>query len=307
MEQFTKDGLDRAIEHLQHGLTIIGENALLCAGIGYAYYNYANLGIGPDENADRAEEYARKALVLDPNSAQAHFVLGAVYQAFRGDQRQAFHHLNRSLAINPDDPHTLFWLVVAHWAVGNLDASRPLVARAQRLDPLNPMARYLTPWVDLGTGQYDRAADFAWHQLPKQPYIDMIHAIALAYAQRFDDARAFILERAQAQGDDSAELLIRLLALALDRQGKRIDELLRGEIATTFRRDPVWCYFVASFCALAGSEATALEWLAVGIDRGLVNYPLLAKRDPFLATLRGGAQFDALIERVKDEWERFEV
>ncbi len=61
------------------------------------------------------------------------------------------------------------------------------------------------------------------------------------------------------------------------------------------------------FCALAELEATALEWLAVAVDRGFVNYPLLATHDPFLATVRGEARFDALMERVKDEWEHFEV
>ena len=169
------------------------------------------------------------------------------------------------------------------------------------------MMRFLTPMVDLGAGQYDRAADFAWHQLPRVPIFDFTHAVALAWAQRFDDARAFILESAQAQWDEAFGQLIRLLALALDRQQDRIDELLKGELASTARRDPLWSYFVASFCALAEMETTAFEWLAVAVDRGFVNYPLLATHDPFLARLRGEARFDALMERVRDEWEHFEV
>ncbi len=37
------------------------------------------------------------------------------------------------------------------------------------------------------------------------------------------------------------------------------------------------------------------------------NYPHLGERDRFLANLRGDPRFDALMARVKREWEAFEV
>ena len=45
---WTPDALDRALQYLQNGLQLIGENALLYAGLGYVYSQYVNLGIGPD-------------------------------------------------------------------------------------------------------------------------------------------------------------------------------------------------------------------------------------------------------------------
>jgi hypothetical protein len=38
-----------------------------------------------------------------------------------------------------------------------------------------------------------------------------------------------------------------------------------------------------------------------------VNYPYMANHDPFLANIRGERRFQNLMDRVKYEWEHFEV
>jgi hypothetical protein len=43
------------------------------------------------------------------------------------------------------------------------------------------------------------------------------------------------------------------------------------------------------------------------IKMGLINYPLLAEKDPFLNNIRREPRFKKLMERVKYEWENFEV
>lgn len=41
--------------------------------------------------------------------------------------------------------------------------------------------------------------------------------------------------------------------------------------------------------------------------RGFINYPFFSKIDPFLENIRGDERFKKLIERVKREWENFEI
>jgi serine/threonine protein kinase len=44
------------------------------------------------------------------------------------------------------------------------------------------------------------------------------------------------------------------------------------------------------------------------LDRDVaINYPFLSEYDPFLDNLRGDERFDKLMERVKHEWEHFEI
>jgi len=41
--------LDRAVANLQRAIDIVGDNAVLYAGLGYAYFQYVNIGVKQDE------------------------------------------------------------------------------------------------------------------------------------------------------------------------------------------------------------------------------------------------------------------
>ncbi|HUU38348.1 MAG TPA: hypothetical protein VMW46_09125 [Candidatus Desulfaltia sp.] len=56
---------------------------------------------------------------------------------------------------------------------------------------------------------------------------------------------------------------------------------------------------------LMGTEA--LSWLEHAVARGWANYPLFSRIDPLLANIRSEERFRKLMERVKREWENFEV
>jgi serine/threonine protein kinase len=305
---FTKAGIERALGYFQSGLELVGDNALLYAGIAYTYFQAANAGLGQEQEVDRAEEYAKKALELDPDCPDAHLTLGLVYNAFRGDQRRACDHIRLSLETRPDDAHTLCWLIVVCYAVGKMDAALPLMNKAMELDPLDPLVRWLPVVLDHGTGRFDEAADFVWHQLPPLPHFDFFHATSLTHARRFDEARALIVERVSDESDDGFAQMCRLIKAAIDNEPEQALSLLtHDETRRTLRRDPIWSYYAASFSALGGLSDTALDWLENAIERGFINYPMIAEHDPFLTTLRGQSRYDELLERVRREWEVFEI
>ncbi|OVE79252.1 hypothetical protein BVY01_02965, partial [bacterium I07] len=65
-------------------------------------------------------------------------------------------------------------------------------------------------------------------------------------------------------------------------------------------------YLVLGYSIIDDKEQ-ALNWLEKWIDLGCINYPFLNKYDPFLENIRGDERFKKLMERVKYEWENFEV
>lgn len=61
--------------------------------------------------------------------------------------------------------------------------------------------------------------------------------------------------------------------------------------------------FLADGYALIGHHEAALRWLRAAVERGFINYPFLAKHDPFLEPLRGHTGFEELMQQVQRRWQ----
>ena len=79
------------------------------------------------------------------------------------------------------------------------------------------------------------------------------------------------------------------------------------EVQAVFGSDPQYSWFLAECYALIDDRCGAIDWLRRAASLGFINYPLLAERDPLLATLRGEPAFQELIAGVKLQWESFTV
>jgi non-specific serine/threonine protein kinase len=86
-----------------------------------------------------------------------------------------------------------------------------------------------------------------------------------------------------------------------------VSELLTDEFITTAKRDFQYSSVFADIYALLGHKKEALDWLENAVNRGFINYPFLSEYDPFLENVRSEDRFKKLMERVKHEWENFEV
>ena len=59
--------------------------------------------------------------------------------------------------------------------------------------------------------------------------------------------------------------------------------------------------------ALVGRRDDALRWLREAVERGFINHPFLARLDPFLESIRGDAEYKALMQQVQRRWQAFEA
>jgi hypothetical protein len=66
-------------------------------------------------------------------------------------------------------------------------------------------------------------------------------------------------------------------------------------------------WYIANYYAMIDDKDEALKWLERAVEWGLINYPLLSKISPIIEPIRGEERFKRLMERVKYEWENFEV
>jgi hypothetical protein len=97
-----------------------------------------------------------------------------------------------------------------------------------------------------------------------------------------------------------------LLKYGLLKERDKAFQVMTPEFQETCKRDYAWSYNVGSSLSLLGAKSEALDWLENSVNRGFINYPFF-ERDPFLDNIRGEERFKKLMERVKYEWEHFEV
>jgi serine/threonine protein kinase len=308
---FTPDGLDRAVHYLQDGLKVIGKNALLYAGLGYAYSQYVNIGLGHEEYVNKAEEYATMALELEPDSSDAHFILGFLNLIFHGNPKKSIQHFKQGLEIFPDDPNVLFWLAAAYgtnW--GRPKEARQSYNRLLKVDPLNLFAHCGYILDVMAEGQLDLTVDHITKWFRKEPQLPValfFSAQFLAYCKHFKEASALVSKNARLDMKDMFTKLSLFVKYAIEGDEKRIKELLTVDFVKTARRDCQNSYFVSGLFALSGMKDEAFDWLENAVDRGFINYPFMSEYDPFIENIRSEPRFKRLMERVKHEWEHFEV
>lgn len=310
MCRFTQDGLENALEHLRRGIALAGENELLLSAMGQVHWQYVNAGLSSDlSHLDRAEEYARRILNVAPESPHAQRLLGLV-AIHRGDQQEAVRRLKRAAAADPNDVDTAMWLSVIYTLVGHADAARPLVRYVLDVDPLTPLHQVLPAAVALADGHYREAAEaLAGHYdvNDDNPAVRCFYGIALALSGQAEQAGSVFDALGRDMPDNPFASLGLFWRHALRGQRDEALAALKEDVKAVFRSDPQYSHYVADGYALLAETSEALDWTERAVELGLVNYPLLATHDPFLAALRGEPRFETLLQHIRPRWESFEI
>ena len=309
--RFNPDGLKRAKELVETGLALIGENPLLLATRGMVSWYLVNFSIDPDErHIAEAEAYASRALALAPENYFAIFLRGIV-AAKRGRVEAALRDLQEAYERRPGDAMVVNELVRHALSAGkeNTDRDRLLVEEAVKVDPLGPLLWAEVCWrhavagrVSEGDAAARRVLELTTVGNPARVYAGYY----LAMLDRREEAiRVFNAESA-ALGDSPYGLLARFLSRAL--QGDAAGAL--AAVAPQLEKAAEWTEYVGLFVAdgyaLIGQRDQALRWLRAAVARGFINYPYLAKFDPFLKSLRNDVEFVTLLEQVRQRWQAFD-
>jgi eukaryotic-like serine/threonine-protein kinase len=301
-------GFDEAIARLETGLKRIGENPEVMAGLAFIYWHAGMLGSGGQDAFDRAVGWATRALALDGTLAHAHLTLGNVY-LIRGKPKEALAALKAAYASEPGDWETRMWLAYLYAGVGRHSEALIHAKALLAIDPNEPMSRIWLCWVLLYDGRLQEA-----QQLLERAEFDLSlphRRIALAQFRAWLGLRELALEilapvEASKTYDYMTQLSLLLRdALRGDREFFRRD--LTPDLVQSVLADAWGACTVAECCSLLGDAESALHWLDRAASWGWFNYPLYARTDPFFEPLRGDPRFQAFLERVKLQWETFEV
>ena len=307
---YSREGLDRALEYLEMGERVVGSNALLLSTRGQVYWQFVNAGISSDpEHLTRAKQCAAQAAELEPASAHVLRLQGLI-SLQEGEMQGAALLLKRSIAADPNDSDSLSWYSAVCALSGKAHAAMPLARRILEIDPLTPVYRFVPGLLSLMAGEFADAIpsfDDAIRLDPGNPMLLFLRGQALALNGKTDEAIAQFEALERDRGDHYFCQLGGILTAALSGNTTPAEQRITPGFEEITAADPHYSWVLAECYSLLSKQELALVWLQKAVDKGFLNYPMIGRWDPLLAGVRSYAGFGDLLHRTRELWEKFEV
>ncbi|HKD63700.1 MAG TPA: protein kinase [Candidatus Acidoferrales bacterium] len=263
----TPEKLESARKSFQQALILDPNYAPALAGLSHVEgLYYRDLDSNPS-HLQRAEEYAKRAISIDPQLAEAHIALGQLY-ALRFDYARGADELRNATRLEPDN--SLAWDLLS-WALSyeqppNAIESEKAALEAIRLQPTSAAAHYHLGRAFLFQGKFQDAAT------------------------AFQTARDLGSSDYEALGMAQLELARGNYDHALQHLASRSD----------LQRTTMDQYWTASVYSAKGDNNKALEALTRALQTGFRDFAVL-DASPYFANLRSDPRYQKLIAQYRKQ------
>ncbi len=306
---YNVDNIELGLKLLQKGIDIGGENALIFAGMAFAYFQFVNAGIDREENIKKAEVFVQKAFNMNNELAEAHFVM-ALINSLSANPDMAIDNIIKAYSCKPGDAEIMIWLALAYTFIGRGDFAKSIINECVKIDPFNPMIDSLIGRNHFYNGRFDLASDplvEAYKMNPESEMNKFWKALVLFYNKRADEAYKFINKNINEPARDSWTHLSIFLKYVIKGEKDKLLLTMNPDFVRIHQSDPQSSYLISALYSFLGEKEESLKWLEISIGGGFINYPFMNEFDPFLGNIRGDERFRKLMQRVKQIWESYEV
>jgi eukaryotic-like serine/threonine-protein kinase len=256
-------------------------------------------GGSPEEGWHNAQVAARKALALDPASAEAYTSLAYGSMVYGWSWAEAEEDFRRAITADPNYPTGHHWYGDFLAGRGRLNEALAEMSRAHQLDPLSRQIGTEWGWVSYLMHQYDTAEVHIRQTLELEPnYAQARYRLGLVQLQQRRYPEAIVsLRRAIDLGvfyPQAAAALAVALAATGDRAGATA-------IVNDLQRRPVGELVPPIMIAIGytglGDATRAFQWLNRGIDQRDIYIPENFF-DPLLDPLRSDPRYPSVVARM---------
>jgi non-specific serine/threonine protein kinase len=306
----TVANVNAAIESFERARDIDSKNPLPWIGLSDAYTRLA-FTYDPEGGWDRrAREMADRALQLDPNVPEGHYIRGRLaWTPQAGWQHEyAMEEIATALSERPNLNEGLGRLGTIAFHVGLVDEADELYRRAVAIYPEDPFAESHFGTLEALRGNYAQAIEIERVSTRKHPDSWVLYIMAhaqirlgdLAGAERtLDNASRLFPSVGLFEG-----LRAGIAALRGDATGAQsaIDQTVQTRRA--FGHFHHVAFDAAGALATLGRKEEALQWLRSGVEDG---FPCLAavENDPLFTPLRSEPDFQTLITELRASREHY--
>jgi TolB-like protein/Flp pilus assembly protein TadD len=295
--KYTQAGWNNAIRYYEEALKLDPNYALAYCGLAD---NYAYMGsvVMPEKEANKkVNEFAKKALELDPELAEARMSVAlALVSAY--DWRNGLKEFDRALELNPN---LAFAYELQSWTLnglGRFDEAIAKTRKAVELDPLNPFFQMSLSFFQYWARQYDDAIPQARKTLAMDPNSAISHVlIGLSFLKKGDTAGA-ITELQKSKTPDPGAWYQGFLGYAYANSGDRAkaEQELR-ELEELAKRQYVSPTAFATIYLGLGQKEKCLDWLEKAYEQQDSACWYL-KIDQIYDSVRNEPRFQALITKI---------
>lgn len=296
----TSASLQRAVECFREAADLDQGYALPRVGLAEAYVTIGTRDqIDPREAFARAEEYARAALEIDPDSAEAHAALAAIEEIHRWNWSGAEKRYRQALALQPNSATAMQWYALHLSRRGRHEEARQQMERAAGLDPLSLIIGTNRGLVSYLRRDYSAASDIFNEVLELDPHYEgALLGKALTLDLLDDRPSAWRIYDSLLGNSPESPHLLSFYAHSLASGGREdvCRELAARVDAMRTTRFISGIYMALPLLAL-GQIDEAFRWLETALDQRSA-WAVYLMTEPRLDIVRGDPRFAELLERL---------
>lgn len=301
--KFTRTSLSNSIDFYTQAIAKDPNYALAYCGLADSYSILGVDHVRPSEVFPLAERYARKALELDDQLAQAHVSMGMYLAFYAWDWKEAERELALAVDLNPRYAEARHYYGHYLETQGRTNEALKQWEQAWRLDPLRPIINAELGYTHYFAGRWDETIKHSRKALELDPHLLLAYLfMAQAFEQKGDYAEALkTLEEASKHPDgDSHHGMVAergCVYAGLNRPveaKEKLDELLQREQ----HGEAIDPYFIALVHLSLGDKLQALEWLEKA-HAAKSSMLIWLKVEPKFKSLHGDLRFMKIVKNIK--------
>jgi tetratricopeptide (TPR) repeat protein len=258
------------------------------------------------ELIEKAYQYGKKAVCLNPASATAYF--GKALALFQGcNFLESFKTYKKAIEVEPNQTDPMLFLLLGYLYAStglDLEQSEVFMEKCRTIDPLTPISKTCHGWRLIYLGKFQEAVDEfgEWQDVmeqiksPMTTFFVWCHGLNNDFKEAFRIADEVILNNP----DHIAASMSSFMKYSwLKERDKAIDSAT-PELEKAAWWDDAYSLWMAEGYSVLEEYDLAFRWLNRAIDYGITNILYLTEYDHFLENLRKDKRFDICIKKAKD-------
>jgi TolB-like protein len=293
-DRWDKEGLDEAVTLFQRALDRDATSADAAAELAFTYYRQgADDFLAPATAFEQARRAATTALNLDPKSARAHYVLGKIHMIYDWDWAAAEQEFQQVETLAPGSADAISGKAVLSLALGHWDDALRQMEASLALDPLDPNSFWFLAAAQMRRGHLPEAEAALRRLLDIRSTYGYGHyylgLILLARGER----DAALIEMQQETAEDGKQQGLAIVYYALGRKAES-DAALAGMLKDQANGDALG---IAEVYAFRGQLDEAMHWLERAYTQK-DPYLYSIKTDTLLKNIEGDPRFTAFLRKM---------